>query len=483
MKKYDVVIIGLGPTGGTLANLLALNGFSILILEREKSLYSLPRAVHFDDEIMRVFQTIGITKKFLKYTIINKGTKFVNPEGKILLDWPRPRTITENGWYPSYRFHQPDLERNLRMRLRKFKKVSIRQNSEVCKIKSSKEEVNLVFKDTKNQKIYNISSKYVVGCDGARSITRSQIGTQLDNLGFTQKWVVVDLILKKRKDELPDRTIQYSNPKRPATYCRNVGMRRRWEFAIHDHENQEEILSDNYIWNFLKPWLSKKEALIERKTIYTFQSAIARKWRKGRIFIAGDAAHLMPPFMGQGMCAGIRDASNLAWKINLSIRNKHSEDFLNTYQTERFSNVKEYIKTTMRMGEFVNAIGSDKITENISSQPDGTRKMQSIKPKLGFGLGNKRDKNRGKIFPQLKMKNGKTLDDKFSTAPLVLLTSQLKNQKSNIKLPIITEKEVVGLSGVLKSFDAKAIIVRPDRFILKTCNNNKDFNQIGHLPL
>ena len=483
MKKYDVVIVGLGPTGGTLANLLALNGFSILILEREKSLYSLPRAVHFDDEIMRVFQTIGITKKFLKYTIINKGTKFVNPEGKILLDWPRPRTITENGWYPSYRFHQPDLERNLRMRLHKFKKVSIRQNSEVCKIKSSKEEVNLVFKDTKSQKIYNISSKYVVGCDGARSITRSQIGTQLDNLGFTQKWVVVDLILKKRKDELPDRTIQYSNPKRPATYCRNVGKRRRWEFAIHDHENQEEILSDNYIWNFLKPWLSKKEALLERKTIYTFQSAIARKWRKGRIFIAGDAAHLMPPFMGQGMCAGIRDASNLAWKINLSIRNKHSEDFLDTYQTERFSNVKEYIKTTMRMGEFVNAIGSDKITENVSSQPDGTRKMQSIKPKLGFGLGNKRDKNRGKVFPQLKMKNGKTLDDKFSTSPLVLLKSQLKNQKSNIKLPIITEKEVVGLSGVLKSYDAKAIIVRPDRFVLKTCNNDKDFNQIGHLPL
>ena len=118
MKKYDVVIVGLGPTGGTLANLLALNGFSILILEREKSIYSLPRAVHFDDEIMRVFQTIGITKKFLKNTIINKGTKFVNSEGKVLLDWPRPRSITENGWYPSYRFHQPDLERNLRNQLR-----------------------------------------------------------------------------------------------------------------------------------------------------------------------------------------------------------------------------------------------------------------------------------------------------------------------------------------------------------------------------
>ena len=109
MKKYDVVIIGFGPTGGTIANLLALHGFSILIVEKEKSFYPLPRAVHFDDEIMRVFQTIGITDKFLKHTIINKGTKFVNSKNKVVLDWPRPRSVTENGWYPSYRFHQPDL--------------------------------------------------------------------------------------------------------------------------------------------------------------------------------------------------------------------------------------------------------------------------------------------------------------------------------------------------------------------------------------
>ena len=204
MKKYDVVIVGLGPTGGTLANLLALNGFSILILEREKSLYSLPRAVHFDDEIMRVFQTIGITKNSLKNTIVNKGTKFVNPEGKILLDWPRPRTITENGRYPSYRFHQPDLERNLRMRLRKFKKISIRQNSDVCKIESTNDKVDLVFKDTTNQKLHNVSSKYVIGCDGARSTVRTQIGTELDNLGFTQKWVVDDLILKKKMNYLTE---------------------------------------------------------------------------------------------------------------------------------------------------------------------------------------------------------------------------------------------------------------------------------------
>ena len=481
MKQYDVIIVGLGPTGGTLANLLALNGFSILILEREKNLYALPRAVHFDDEIMRVFQTIGITKNFLKNTIINKGTKFVNSSGKVLLDWPRPKSITENGWYPSYRFHQPDLERNLRNRLKTFKKVKLMQNTEVTKIKNNKNSVDLFFK-SKN-KIHKASSKYVIGCDGARSTTREQMGSVLDNLGFTQKWAVVDLILKKNKNKLPDRTIQYSNSERPATYCRNVGKRRRWEFAIQDNENEKEILSDKYIWNFLKPWLNPKEAYLERKAIYIFQSAIARKWRKGRIFIAGDAAHLMPPFMGQGMCAGIRDASNLAWKISLCIKNKHDGKFLDTYQTERFSNAKEYIETTMRMGEFVNAVGSENITDNISSGPDGTKSMQSIKPKLGIGLGSNKDKNRGKTFPQLKMKNGKTLDEKFSKSPLLLTSSKLVKKVSLKKIQSITEKDIKGLSNLLKNYKAKAIIVRPDRFILKTCKSANDFNRINYLPL
>ena len=481
MKQYDVIIVGLGPTGGTLANLLALSGFSILILEREKNLYALPRAVHFDDEIMRVFQTIGITKKFLKNTIINKGTKFVNSDGKVLLDWPRPKLITENGWYPSYRFHQPDLEKNLRNQLKNYKKVKLMQNTEVIKIKNNKNSVNLLFK-SKN-KLKKVRSKYVIGCDGARSTTRNQIGSVLDNLGFTQKWAVVDLILKKNKNKLPDRTIQYSNSERPATYCRNVGKRRRWEFAIQDNEDERKILSDKYIWNFLKPWLNPKDAYLERKAIYVFQSAIARKWRKGRIFIAGDAAHLMPPFMGQGMCAGIRDVSNLAWKISWCIKNNHNEKFLDTYQTERFSNAKEYIETTMRMGEFVNAVGSENITDNISSGPNGTKSMQSIKPKLGVGLGSNKDENRGKIFPQLKMKNGKTLDEKFSKSPLLLTSSKLSKKISLNKIQSITDKDIKGLNNLLKSYNAKAIIVRPDRFILKTCKKVKDFNQIESLPL
>ena len=475
MKEFDVTIVGLGPAGGTLANLLAMHGFSILILDREKSFYPLPRAVHFDDEIMRVFQTIGITKEFLKHTIINKGTKFVNSKDKVILDWPRPKKITDNGWYPSYRFHQPDLEKKLRKKLKNYKKVSIEQNSEVKKIINSKNQVDIIYANISSHKEYIVRSKYLVGCDGANSITRKQMKTTMDNLGFTQRWAVVDLILKKKKNNLPDRTIQYSNPKQPATYCRNVGKRRRWEFAIKKNHSDKKVLSERYIWNFLKPWLKKSEAIIERKTIYTFESAIARKWRKGRVFIAGDAAHLMPPFMGQGMCAGIRDASNLAWKIANCLRNKFNETLLNTYQSERSLNVKEYIETTMRMGEFVNAVESIQITDNIKSDNKGIKSMQSIKPKLGKGLGNLKDKNRGKTFPQFKIKNNKTLDNNFSKKGMIVLSSDV-NTKTSKYYSILKAKNFSNVSRYLKNIKSKAILVRPDRFILASARSNKEVN-------
>ena len=472
MKKYDVAIVGFGPTGGTLANLLALQGFSILIIEKEKSFYPLPRAVHFDDEIMRVFQTIGITDKFLKHTIINKGTKFVNSKNRVVLDWPRPRSITENGWYPSYRFHQPDLERKLRRRLKDFKKVSVMQSTKVNSLKEEKSSVKIFIENINNNKISEIRAKYIIGCDGARSTIRKQIKAKFQNLGFTQKWAVVDLILKKNKKELPDRTIQYSNSKRPATYCRNVGKRRRWEFAINNAESEKKVLSNSYIWNFLKPWLKPSEASLERKTIYTFQSAISKKWKKGRVFLAGDAAHLMPPFMGQGMCAGVRDASNLAWKIAYCLKNNHSEKLLNTYQSERYSNVIEYIKTTVKMGEFVNAVGTSNITGEVSSTPNGQKSMKSIKPKLGKGLGKINDKNRGKIFPQFKLKNGKSLDNKFFDKPLLIISSKYK-KKLPKKINYINSNTAKGLNEYMLNLKIDAFVVRPDRFILNSINLNK----------
>ena len=225
--------------------------------------------------------------------------------------------------------------------------------------------------DKKFKKNHVINAKYVVGCDGGRSSVREQIKSDMEDLGFKQKWVVIDVILKSLNNSLPDRTIQYCNSDRPATYCRNVGRRRRWEVALKDDENFKTFFEEENLWKFLSQWVKQDEIDIERKAIYTFESAIAEKWKHERIFLAGDAAHLTPPFMGQGMCAGIRDVSNLAWKLSSSCRFGHNENLLQSYQTERAPNVRDYINTTMKMGELLNAIGNANVSDTVFMQSDG----------------------------------------------------------------------------------------------------------------
>ena len=466
--NFDIVIVGLGPTGGTLANLLAMNNVSVLILEKEANIYNLPRAVHFDDEIMRVFQTIGITKSLSKKLIINKGTKFIDDNGELLLDWPRPKKITENGWYPSYRFHQPDLERSLRHNLKKYKNVTIVQNAEVYKTINKKDYVEVNYKNTKTNKIHSLKSKYLIGCDGANSFLRNEINSEMEHLGFEQRWAVIDVILKRKKMSLPDRTIQYCSQSRPATYCRNVGRRRRWEIALKDDERADTFLEDKTLWKFLSRWIIPNEAKIERKTIYTFQSAIAKQWRKGRIFLVGDAAHLTPHFMGPGMCAGIRDASNLAWKIAMCCNKGHNEKLLDTYQSERSSNVRDYIKTAMKMGELLNSIGGSDVSDTVFIQPDGSIKMNTIKPKLGKGLGISKDPNRGKIFPSLKNEFGKDIDFLYSSEP-ILITNR-KIDKNNFDIKIFDNIDIPKVETILKKFKSDALIIRPDRFIFASTN-------------
>ncbi len=463
---YDVIIIGLGPTGGVLANLLMKNRISTMILEKEENLYNLPRAVHFDDEVMRVFETIGIVSNFEKKVIINKGTRFYNEDNQLLLDWPRPKKITENGWYPSYRFHQPDLEKNLRRKLYNNQFVKIRQSSNVIDIESFKNYAQVKFKDTQTKKIKSLTSKYVVGCDGGNSFVRGLISPIMDDLGFEQKWIVIDVLLKNRNISLPDRTIQYCSSSRPATYCRNVGRRRRWEIALKNKEDEKKFNEDFYLWKYLKKWISREDAELERKAIYTFKSKIAQKWRKDRIFLAGDAAHLSPPFMGQGMCAGIRDVSNLSWKLTYCCRRGNDEKLLNSYQSERYSNVKEYIKTTMKMGKLLNEIGDINVTSTVRTRGNGINTMSSIKPKIGKGLGKITDKNRGKVFPNLSVKNIK-LDREFDGDLILISKKPIKNKKikniCSLNYNIIEE--------ILKQFNSEALIVRPDRYILSSTKN------------
>ena len=294
---YDVAIVGFGPTGAALANLLGLCGLRVVVLERERAIHCLPRAVHFDGEVMRIFQAIGVSERVARVSRINAGMRFIDPHGKLLLDWPRPQQVGPQGWHPSYRFHQPDLEAILRYRLSSVPNVDVVLGADVTAIAQDAELGSITYREGDRQ--HTLTARYVVGCDGARSLVRTHITSRAEDLGFHERWLVVDLLLHGDRPDLGDFTIQYCHPQTPATYVRGPGLRRRWEIAIADLPDVQALEPEN-IWQRLARWLTPADAEVERAAVYTFHSVIASSWRRGRLLIAGDAAHQTPPFMGVG---------------------------------------------------------------------------------------------------------------------------------------------------------------------------------------
>ena len=298
--NYDVVIVGMGPTGLVLANLLGLEKLNVLIIDKFLNPYDLPRAVHLDDEIMRILQVIGVASEMEKIMRPNLGMRFVDADNNLLLDWPRPQEIGKNGWKPSYKFHQPDLERVLYKNLKKFPNVEIRKGFEATEVKNEDEKVEVTILKLEENNVCRVKCDFIVGCDGARSFIRKKMGVEYEEMGFFEDWLVVDIILKKDRSDLGLFSIQFCGTSQPATYSPGTRGRLRWEFALKDQKSHEDILKTDYVWNLLSRWITPDEAKIERKAIYTFKSSLAEHWVKDRLILAGDSAHLTPPFMGQG---------------------------------------------------------------------------------------------------------------------------------------------------------------------------------------
>jgi 3-(3-hydroxy-phenyl)propionate hydroxylase len=296
-ENYDVVIVGMGPTGLVLANLLGLEKLNVLVIDKFLTPYDLPRAVHLDDEIMRILQVIGVASEMEKIMRPNLGMRFVDADNNLLLDWPRPQEIGKNGWKPSYKFHQPDLERVLYKNLKRFPNVEIRKGFEATEVKNEDEKVEVKILKLEENDACRVRCDFIVGCDGARSFIRKKMGVKYEEMGFFEDWLVVDIILKKDRSDLGLFSIQFCGTSQPATYSPGTRGRLRWEFALKDQKSHEDILKTDYVWNLLSRWITPDEAKIERKAIYTFKSSLAEQWVKGRLILAGDSAHLTPPFM------------------------------------------------------------------------------------------------------------------------------------------------------------------------------------------
>lgn len=436
--KTQVAIIGCGPTGALLGNLLGRRGISNIIVEKQSDLYPLPRAVHFDAETMRIFQSAGLADEVLPTTLVGKGMLFKDNDGQVLVDWSRDQTVGPMGWHESYRFHQPELESILRNGLSRFANTTLLSGCGVDGVSQNDDGVLLSLADGRE-----IEAEYVVGCDGAQSFLRNALGVEYDDLGFKEKWLVVDLELVGSQGDYGDYTVQFCNPDNPATYIRGVGNRRRWEIRLSDHEDEPE--TDAQVWQRLGQWVTPDVGRLERSAVYVFRSCIAMEWQVGRCFLAGDAAHLTPPFMGQGLCAGARDAANLAWKL-AAVLGGSDKDLLETYQAERQPNAHAYIDLAVRLGRLINQTAAGEAPQGV---------MKSIWPELGPGLG-PRDGLAGTLAPQVKSPTNLRSDDEAGGGFYVLAKEMFK-----CDLPVF-----VGASDWLVEKNAFAVIIRPDGYVL-----------------
>ena len=345
--EADVAIVGYGPVGSTLAVLLAQLGRSVVVLERWPKPYPLPRAVHFDHEVGRIFQSCGIGAELRAISEPANIYEWRNATGTTLLRFGRIGD-GPSGWPESSMFHQPALEALLDRRARQLPCTTVRRGVDVTGIDQADDHVTVRGADGTA-----VRARYAVGCDGANSTIRRLAGLAVHDLGFIHDWLIVDVVLDGPRNFDP-LNLQICDPARPTTAVSGGPGRRRWEFMRLPHESLDELDDETRAWELLAPWdVHPGNARIKRHAVYTFNARYAEQWRAGRVLLAGDAAHLMPPFAGQGMCAGIRDVANLAWKLDLVLAGQAPETMLDTYQHERLPSVRQAIEFSIQLGEVI----------------------------------------------------------------------------------------------------------------------------------
>ena len=469
---YDVVIVGFGPVGATLANLLTQQGLTVALLEREAGVYHLARAGHFDAEVMRVFQSIGVAQEVEAQSGITLGMRWLDADGAPLMEWRRGGDKGPFGWVSDYMFHQPDLERTLRARLRTTPLAKSFLSHDVYDIAEQSDCVVIRAEDTEKSRLVEIRGRYVVGCDGARSLVRRCIGSEHEDLGFKQRWLVVD-VLESRDLGLERISTQHCNPQRPMYASSLANGRLRWEIMVKPDDDVTQMVRENAVWNFIensvRP-IGRADGDITRAVIYTFESLIATKWRSGRLLIAGDSAHRTPPFLGQGMCAGIRDAANLAWKLAAICQGRATPALLDTYQPERMPHVREFIQGAIESGKIIQMADPEALLARTRDMRANPKAYAPPNPALGQG-GMGKDYGKGGIGRQVVQPriDGDLMDDKIGHAFAILSTPEFFERNEEACQPLQTLRHLKWIvlppqnAGLLESYGASAIVVRPDR--------------------
>lgn len=518
--SFDVLIVGYGPAGATAANLLGQRGFSVAVVETMAAIYDKPRAITADQEVMRVFQECGLAEDISRNTCPHPGTNFIGLQGQIIKRF-YPQPSQPLAWETSWQYVQPEVEAVLRQGVARFPQVQVFLEHEFVGLAQSNDSVSVQVRRLSDGARLSFNARYVIASDGARSTVRRQLNAPIEDLAFDEWWIVVDAHLRG-EDRLPERAVQYCRPSRPGTYMVGPGKLRRWEIKMLPGETPGDFESEaaiNEVWSTFTD-ISALE--LWRSAIYRFHALVVDQWRFGRVFLMGDAAHQMPPFLGQGLCAAIRDAVNLAWKLEAVERHGASPALLDSYGEERKPHVRTIVAHAKAFGLIIGELDEAKARERderlgaelASGRAETVR--QKFIPGLVSGLiardaQQKPQTGAGALFVQPWVRaHGEDiawqrLDD--LTGPKFLLVSDaadaldwLDGLGESFWLRIGGKRVLIGdakqdlsadfalrerdgvFAAWLQELGAKVVLVRPDHYVYGVANSPLELRQLlSHL--
>ncbi|MFD5650120.1 bifunctional 3-(3-hydroxy-phenyl)propionate/3-hydroxycinnamic acid hydroxylase [Streptomyces sp. NPDC127039] len=473
----DVLVIGYGPVGQTLAALLGASGHRVLVCERRVGRYETPRAGHFDHEIMRVFQSLGIADDVRRIAEPARVYEFLDPDGSVISRLPR-EGAAPSGWDASYHFYQPELEDALDAAVRGAATVDVRFGAELVDLRQAADHVAVTLADGEV-----VTARYVVGADGANSRVRTLCGVPTRDLGFRGDWLVVDVRPRPGAPvpDIPD-TGQVLDPARPNHMGRVAQRYFRWEFMLVEGDDATEMVKPERVWELLRPWIGPREGELIRQAVYRFRSVVADTFRHRSVLLAGDAAHVMPPFLGQGMSSGIRDAATLGWTLDLVLAGAADPKLLDLYTLSRRPQVVDYIEESVRIGTVVCETDPVLAARRREEMRSATELPAPFQPPVGAGFRDGQPlAGHLAVQPLLRTDGGRTerSDDVlgrgftlFSVVePDAATTAAVADLERAIGLRLVVvgaagvEEAGEALSGWLKESGVVAVLVRPDFYV------------------